>query len=376
MAEFARALVLPDISVPRRREILSLLLVWDGLELDVTESRPGQGDSELEWAAELEEAGLLDIRHRLLSADHADEDFESFDDEWQHLAEVWALFGNSDPDGLAARVAKQLTTTILDNVGQALARASQAGLAPIAATHYAALAASLPTPEAGQPVREATLIDVATRGIRVSEDTTIETVLAFREKNSPLIARFRGAMIDLSASITAETPGAAAEEAYAVVKNRVEPELANLEDVLVRGKIRFTWDMLLGLSATWASSGATTTAAAVAEAGQIAMRGLRYAFDRDRLIRDHPFGFLHRVGSDICYSTATPNTAITNPKLEIQTFFEIMIGAAINATVKAANEGRVDATRLQEELAEATARAAKDGPVTADHLVRAIGRLI
>jgi hypothetical protein len=242
-----------------------------------------------------------------------------------------------------------ITDSIVENVRRALDRASRERLAPIAATYHASLAASLPREDAEAPVREATLIDVATRGIRVAPETSVEEVIAFREANSAAIGRFRASLIDMAASISAESP-AAAEEAFALVRNRVEPALAALGEVLSRRRISFGWSMLFGASATVAAG--IDTGAAVAEAGQVVTRGLRYAFNRERLIRDHPYGFLYRARRDFDAIDARPTNVITDPEQEIANSFRAVVGAAVEATVKGAAEGQVDSTRLRRALDE------------------------
>jgi len=190
------------------------------------------------------------------------------------------------------------------------------------------------------------MLDVATRGIRVGPGTNVEDVLSFREKHSSQTGRFRAALIDLAASISPDSP-APAEEAFALLKNRVEPALAALDDVMSRGRISFAWGMLLGASATVAAG--VDVGAAIAEGGQVATRGLRYAFNRDRLIREHPYGFLYRARRD--FAAGSPSApVITNPEQEIKESFEGLVGAAISATVQAAQEGQIDSTRLRRTL--------------------------
>jgi len=58
VTEFARALVLPDIGLPPREDVLSLLLVWDALDVDLAQA--GRDDiGEPSWVDELEDAGAL-----------------------------------------------------------------------------------------------------------------------------------------------------------------------------------------------------------------------------------------------------------------------------------------------------------------------------
>jgi len=339
-------LVLPDIGLPPREDVLSLLLVWDALDVDLAQA--GRDDiGEPSWVDELEDAGALRVTRRPFHPEHPPESRKPFDEEWQELAESIDVFRDFlEPNNWVEPVAQEVTDRLVGHVMDALARASREGLAPVAVTYYASLAASLPRIDASAPVREATMLDVATRGIRVGPGTNVEDVLSFREKHSSQTGRFRAALIDLAASISPDSP-APAEEAFALLKNRVEPALAALDDVMSRGRISFAWGMLLGASATVAAG--VDVGAAIAEGGQVATRGLRYAFNRDRLIREHPYGFLYRARRD--FAAGSPSApVITNPEQEIKESFEGLVGAAISATVQAAQEGQIDSTRLRRTL--------------------------
>jgi hypothetical protein len=338
--------LLPDLGSPRREDVLSLLLIWDGLEVEITQVGKEDG-GDLAWASELEEAGVLHVTKRPFDPEYPPETRMPSDEGWQQLAEMIDVFGLS---GKSANVGgKAVADGIIRNVQHALDRAAREGLAPVPVTYHASLAATLPRADRGAPVREATLIDVATRGIKVSPETSVEGVLSFREKNAPLIGRFRASLIDLAAAIDPES-SAPAEEAFALVKNRVEPALSALDDVLGRRRISFAWGMLLGICTTVTAD--IDAGTAVAGAGQVVTRGIRYAFNRDRLARDHPYGFLYRAKSDFDAIEARPAPVITDPEQEIRSTFEVAVGAAVDATAKAAREGRVDSTRLRRILDE------------------------
>jgi hypothetical protein len=346
VTEVARALILPDLGPPAREEILSLLLIWDALDLEVT--RVADEKDNFGWAKQLEEAGVLRVTSRPFDPQHPPESRKPPGEELREVAEHYDVFGPpDDPSKVVKYAAKAVTDLLFDNVQHAVDRAAREGLAPVAATYHASLVASLPRAESNAPVREGTLIDVATRGIKVAPETTVDAVLAFRERNAPLIGRFRAALIDLAASIDPDS-SAPAEQAFALVKNRIEPAISALDDVLGRGKISFVWGMMVGASTTVAAG--MEAGAAVAEVGQVVTRGIRYAFNRERLIRDHPYGFLYRANQVFDATSPRPMAVITDPEQEIKGYLEVVVGAAVDAMAKAAMDGEVDSTRLRRAL--------------------------
>lgn len=333
MAEFARALILPDLGAPTQQQILSLLLVWDGLEVELTSPGP-KSEEGLEWATELIDAGLVNVRRRPFDPKYPPEDSKPFEKEWTELS-TEILVKYREPGMLqraAERAGAEVSERLLVNIEEAASRAAQLGLAPLAVTPFATLATCLPARDDDAPVTESTLIEVAARGIQVASDTDAATVIEFRERNAALMGRFRASLIDLAESIDANSPVVAAEQAYAVVRNRVEPALSKLEDALDAGRIRFAFNMLLGASAMVFSG--VETGALVAEAGTVAARPIRYAFDRDRLVREHPYGLLYRAaeefGRDDC---AQPPSVITDPKATISQMITAAVHAAMEASV-------------------------------------------
>lgn len=327
MTEFARALVLPDLGAPSKRKLLSLLVVWDGLEVDLTES----GASRDGWLTPLEEEGLITVTERPVDPRDSSESRELFDERWMEFTRNW-LAPFATPKIMresAEQVATEVTDRLVANIENATKRAATLGLAPLAITPFASLATSLPKQEGSSPVREATLIEVATRGVEVAPHTDLEDVLAFRDQNRDLMGRFRGALIDLAAAIEADSPAAAAEQAYAVVKNRVEPQLGALNDALETGRISFAWNMLLGASAVALSGG--DLGAATSSAGSVAMQRLRYAFSRDRLVREHPYGLLYQTARAFGgEADGRASKVITEPRQAIS----LSLAAAYEALMK------------------------------------------
>jgi len=294
VTEFVRGLVLPDLVPPSPEDLLSLLLVWDELEV----STPNIDN---EFRAELRESGLVrEYPYPLTFEVVVDPDLPD------------------EPTGeeitsLAADDGKQIASAVRSIVSGALERADEQGLAPLATTSLAQLASALPPPAPLAPVVEATLIQIATRGIRVQPGTTLDEVLAFRERNKALMGRFRGAMIDLAAAIEADKPAKTMEQAYAILVNRIEPVLGDLASNLERNRVSFAIATVLG--ATSVSLATLDPAGQAVAGGHVLSRSLRYAFDRERLVREHPLGLVHRAQEQFAGPQAKANAgAITDPE--------------------------------------------------------------
>lgn len=330
MTEVARALVLPHVMVIEVHRLLSLLLVWDSVEL-TTIGRYEKDDSpEGEAFRELTAEGLVrrpESQGLPESADEAIEDWVSAG--WDFVAD------HPDPDfpsALAKRMVEQVLDEWVDDVRAAVEAAGQRGLATVALHAFEAQAAALPQLDPSAPVAESALIQAASRGVAVGPDISVEDVLAFREKNSALMGKYRAALIDLAGAIQNDSPIAAAEEARAVVANRVEPALANLEEALDESRIRYAWSTLIGASAV-VMGGPVTPAVAATGAGSVVAKRLQYAFNRDRLVRDHPFGLLHRAASEIGRRTDSP-APITDPEAELKQELVPLIDDSIRAAVR------------------------------------------
>lgn len=343
MTEVARALVLPDFGGSPVQDLLSLLLVWDQVEVDVrVVNSDGESERDHEERRRLVEEGLIYETRKPFNPEPSGPTSRAAEDQLIRL-------GPSDIERLSARAGKGTARLFMRNLREALDYATENGLAPLAISPFADVASSLPIASSSSPITEATMIHVASPSITLDSETTVEDLLRFREKNVALIGRFRASLIDLAASIDAESTAAGVEQARAILVNRIEPALANLSDELDRGRISFAVRTLLGATAIGLSS--VTPASASVAGGRIATQSLRYAFDRDRLVRDHPFGLLHRIRSQ--FDTEAPLTsrshrAVTDP--------EQWVADTIGAMMRAALEKVVE-VRQREELAERSAQA-------------------
>jgi hypothetical protein len=326
VTEVARALAFPSTGFVKSDQLFSMLLVWDSVDLLPSQERYEDDDSpEAEVVRELTAEGLVcalprppDSEKPPATEKEAKERWQSI--QWEHLAAA-----NQDenfPASLAERIADGLIKDVFVRAHDFLGTAAALGVAPVALDPFAMKTVSLPIQDNSAPIREGTLIQAASRCVRVSAESLVEDVLSFREKNRPLMGQFRAALIDLSAAIQADSAVAASEQANAVFANRVEPALANLEAALSESRLKFAWSMLLGTSSVVLGGPAGPVAAALG-AGSVLTRNLSYAFDKDRLVRDHPYGLLHRAGEAFEKEETRPSgPQITDPELEAKQWYQ------------------------------------------------------
>lgn len=298
MTEFVRGYVLPDLGRPQPEDLLSLLLVWDEIEVEAWDGESAPSN-ESQVFRELKEAGLVREYQPFIKMD-------TFVDPTIPDNESNAeLLTRAEENGL------MLADGLITSVSKARREATDRGAAPLAVTYFAELASALPPLEPSAPIAEASMIQVATQGIRVNRDTAVKDVLRFRERNRRLMGRFRGALVDLAASIDTDTATQATEQAHAKLVNRVEPELGNLTTALARGSISFTTETLVG--ATAVSLAPIDPATMMVAGGALAARTLKYAFDRDRIVKEHPLGLVYRARQQFGEPSTPTQTVVSDP---------------------------------------------------------------
>ncbi|HEY5816189.1 MAG TPA: hypothetical protein VIS95_07605 [Solirubrobacterales bacterium] len=312
MSEIARALVLPDFFAPDPADLMSLLLVWEELEVEVGDYHPQWPDYK-DFRDTLRDTGLIR--------------------EYPPSFEIKPVVDPTIPDDqsgpeleqLAQSDGMELAAVVLRSIRKAQLQARDQGFAPVAMTQLAELASVLPPVDPQAPIAEATMIQVAVNGMRLDPATNLDDVLRFRERNRHLMGRFRGAMIDLSAAIDAGTAATAKEQAYAAMANRIEPVLGELAIALDRGRLSFAVNTLLGATAL-ALGTADPTATAVTSGGLVA-QSLKYAFDRDSLVRNHPYGLIYRAQQEFAKPVnAKSPLVITDPESTLaKTCFNLML---------------------------------------------------
>jgi hypothetical protein len=298
--DVSRALIIPDFTLPPREVLASLALFWDSIEVPV---HGLLGDPPPEHRQDIEtliEQGVL--RPHRISGNTG----PAYAQEAREIAEAWAA---TPADTTAESVdlataekiigarARRVAGILQLHADLAVQLAADMWAAPLAASPFGFLASSLPASDPSLPIAEATLVHLAMQGAVVDRDTPIEAVLKFREANADLAGRLRAALGELAAQIEVDASMTkVAGQAEAVIKNRVEPALGSLEAELKRSRIAFTWANVLGLGGVLAL-GAQPTSAAIGSGAQLVGRSIRYAFDRDALVRDHPLGYLYKVRS-------------------------------------------------------------------------------
>lgn len=337
MPDVSRALLLPDGLMPADGVLKSLALYWDEIVVPDSAYRwsPVMRVEELDdppdrsrAALELESAGIV-RRHKtdiaaesLMPHDRPpgeDSDGELFlriekgDDGRARFTETRRIDPSRildpgdkpapepDPEVLERNYREWREATASLDGDALMARARQCrrlaeanNLAPVAPSLLSHLA-SLTDGDGEAPVLEGALMSVALDAFVVQEDTPVDDIVAFRDRNLPAIQRFRAAMTDLAMSLRQPeiAPEAALSAARDVYRNRVEPDLGALGDRLSESRIGFLARSLFGAAALTVTP--LTAPTVVESAARLGAQTINYRFSRQRLIEEHPYSFLHRL---------------------------------------------------------------------------------
>ncbi|MBK5231584.1 MAG: hypothetical protein JJE13_01190 [Thermoleophilia bacterium] len=334
MPDVTRAMLMPDWFAPSDGTIMTLALYWDEIVIPDSAYRwsPAFREEQLEddlpaWTPavlELADAGIV----RLLEADLPAEAFmpdsrppiedpegelflrigKSEDGRVRFTGTLKAQRGDDgeeseppDPDLLErnAREYREATASLFADALIARNKrchdiATSNNLAPMSPSllsHMSAL-----TDEADAPHMEGALISATVNAFAVGDATSVDQIIEFREKNKRSLQRFRGAMTDLAAAVRQPevAPEAALSAARDVYLNRVEPDLGALEARLSESRISFLVRSLFGVAAL-ALTPATLPSAAGA-AASFGAQTINYKFSREKLLQEHPYSYLHRLG--------------------------------------------------------------------------------
>jgi hypothetical protein len=181
--------------------------------------------------------------------------------------------------------------------------------------------------ETGWPIVEGALLGAALEAFVVDEDTPVERLVRFREENARTLQRFRGAMSDLGQSLrqSAIRPEATLAAARDVYRTRVEPDLGTLEDRLKESRIKFLTRSIFGAAALAITPLSVPTA--LEGGARLGAQSINYRFSRDRLLEEHPYGYLHRLSSaDFIvpreYSAPELVSSTRNPARAVHEYFE------------------------------------------------------
>jgi hypothetical protein len=339
VTDVVRALVLPDLNDPGWPELRNLALFWDQVtcpcydedsflpeddllvregvfqelprEMPINELFPvgvseTQADGEWGFRVGKDEEGLPQI-------DLVRMDVEESERQRQMDLMDWS---DKEIEDLAA-IAYGKHLRFIDD---ALSIAAMNNLAPVSHSLGGHLAAVVGSSEAGDnneaPAKEAALISVVVEGFSIGEDVSSEELLQFREKSGQSQARLRASLVDLAAQLRQSgPPEALLAEARDVYRNRVEPALGDLEEVLKENGIRFFLKSLLGATAIAVApiEPVSTSVGAAKVMGQT----IDYSYSKSRLVREHPYGYLHEVRQKFPRVNSEPlkvETAIKTPR--------------------------------------------------------------
>lgn len=163
------------------------------------------------------------------------------------------------------------------------------------------------------PRQEAALLSVVLDAFQIDpQSVSVTELVRFREKHHASLGRLRASLADLSETLRSSgEPLALISQARDTFRNRVEPALADLEAVLKEARITFFLKSLVGASAI--SLAPVRPEKAVAGGATLLAESLDYSFSRSRLVREHPYGYLHQVSSEI----GSPGKASTSARHEL-----------------------------------------------------------
>jgi hypothetical protein len=304
IVDVARTLVLPDFTFPSGGTLATLALFWESIELPVYPGSPDPPDGAQDLVDGLMNVGAIRIRELDLARTYGTAFAGADEAEAKQVAAAWA---RTSPDTTASTIeldiadaivvarARRVAQVLRNHVEAAVDLAGNIWAAPLASSPFGFLASSLPDKSGELPVAEATVIHLAVSSATIDPATPLDKLLRFREQHKELAGRLRGALTDVAATVRSDLPmSAVIGQADAALKNRVEPALGALEAELKRNRVSFAWSNVLGLGGVLAV-GPLPTAATIGAGTQFVARGIRYAFDRDALARDHPFGYLQTV---------------------------------------------------------------------------------
>jgi len=368
--EVSRALLVPDFGLPNDRLLKSAVLIWESVDFPVMAPLATSAPSGevLATIAVLMQEGVL----RIYDAPGATEPvMRAWLEEAAAVADAWS---RTPEDATAATLdldiaeeifvarGRRVARTYAAQVGAAMELAADQGLAPVDTGPFGSIAGLLPMESPGTPRVEAALIQLCVQGVVVDPATPLDECFRFRAKHRDLAGRLRGSLIDLAASIDADRPQSAVlSQAEAVIQNRVTPVLADLEEALKRSKLSFVWQGVLGVGGI--IGGGATGGVTLGTGARAVGRAMHYAFDRDALIRQHPYGYLHQLQKSFgdpgdSLISAASTRPITNPEQELVDVFEAMYSASFRAaprdewTLRVVGERRPDPTEAVAWLVE------------------------
>jgi hypothetical protein len=194
-------------------------------------------------------------------------------------------------------LSREATSLYLNRLQDAFELARKHSLAPVAhsvASHVGSLVGDYSD---DVPRREAALLSAAVDAFEIHDETTVEDILLFRTRHGALVGRFRASLVDLAAELQRDAaPLALLASARDTYRNRVEPALGDLEAAMNESRLRFLIRSLLG--ATAITLAPVKPIRAVEAGASLVGNTVTYRFSREKLLREHPFGLLHKIAAE------------------------------------------------------------------------------
>lgn len=324
MADVSRAMLLPDVGSPSDQLVKTLALYWDEIVLPEYLERAGRDEvapagheEHSETVEALMVEGVIAVKQRLADLPSIDQSEmpehlrdETVSSALQRLGTINApvlelIERNGGVEGIEKDELIQAAHELVDNAVDYAARqylmrirdsfdlSSSLHLAPVAGSAVSHVA-SITGGFSDAPRTEAALLSTAIQAFEVDPGTPIERIMKFRERNVASLGRLRASLSDLSEGLRQDAdPSTLLAEARDRYRNRVVPALSELEEVLKEGKIRFLIRSLMGATAITLTP--VDPVRAVEGGAMIMGQTIDYSFSREKVVREHPFGYLHQV---------------------------------------------------------------------------------
>jgi hypothetical protein len=148
------------------------------------------------------------------------------------------------------------------------------------------------------------LVQLMLEKITIDPETSVEKIIAYREKHAPELGRFRAKVGELSSSLPIDAPFSAMQQhASDLYLNEVGPALDDLKNSLTGSRIKWLTDSWLkiafisaGSSSMLAGMGLATANALLVGAGvSLIGSGILYNVEKAGAIRSNPYSYLMGV---------------------------------------------------------------------------------
>jgi hypothetical protein len=343
--------LLPDLAPPEDRLLKNLALYWDELVIPV-DRRQAPGDSrgaplETDVYASLRDVGVIREVSQLVATEEVVPPSRGHEvrpdgaigplamgkdaggrpklERMIYMKEEQLQEANSAPedrDELVQAMATLWADIALKRLSKARALAASQHLAPPGVLGRGSPRFDGWCGRASSAVREAALISAAIQAFEIDPSVDLDAIIAFREKHWREMGRLRASLTDLADALDASSGlDRLMAQARDVVRNRIEPALGDLEAVLKENRIKFMIKSVVGLSAL--TVGAVQPVAGLERAGALSAQTVNYRFSREALVREHPYGYLHRLAGWKPSATASRHSGfdVTDPR---QLMLEVM----------------------------------------------------